>query len=73
MYEGYKSVLNFCILNYENECPKDSNIFINKLMKRKFEPLNESYSNYGNIDIQFDYNFSNPLYIPVANCYGPLE
>lgn len=30
-------------------------------------------TNYGSIDIQFDYNFACPLYVPVADAHGYLD
>jgi hypothetical protein len=29
--------------------------------------------NYGTIEIQFDYNFEHPLFVPVADAHGLVE
>ena len=29
--------------------------------------------NYGSIDIQFDYNFEHPMFVPVADAHGLVE
>eukprot|EP00347_Sterkiella_histriomuscorum_P024480 403330967 len=75
VYERFKSVLNFCISgnDIKKDYPQSTEKFINKLFNKNFESVNDKYSNYGTIEIQFDYNFSKPQYIPVANCNGPLS
>eukprot|EP00347_Sterkiella_histriomuscorum_P007511 403348639 len=75
VYERFKSVLNFSISSATSnkDYPQGTDKFINKLFLKNFESVNKKYSNYGTIEIQFDYNFSTPQYIPVANCNGPLS
>ena len=34
---------------------------------------NEDSSSFGSIDLQFDYNFATPLYLPVADAHGYLD
>jgi hypothetical protein len=29
--------------------------------------------NYGSIEIQFDYNFEHPMFVPVADAHGLVE
>eukprot|EP00347_Sterkiella_histriomuscorum_P017940 403347401 len=75
VFERFKSVINFSIScnTSKRDYPQNTENFINKLFNKNFEMVNDQYSNFGTIELQFDYNFSKPQYIPVANCNGPLS
>ena len=40
---------------------------------KNFEDLNERETNKGMLEIQFDYNMQDPLFIPTANYLGELD
>ena len=45
----------------------------NDVFNRKFETHSTSFVNHGCIDIQFDFNFEDPMYVPIADAHGLVE
>jgi hypothetical protein len=45
----------------------------NDIFNRTFESHSTSFANFGCIDIQFDFNFEDPMYVPVADAHGLVD
>jgi hypothetical protein len=43
------------------------------VFNRSFQTHSKSLVNYGSIEIQFDYNFEHPMFVPVADAHGLVE
>ena len=56
-FEKFKSILSFKVSSNKNNGPRGASTFLNLMFQKNFEKHTESSSNYGSIDIQFDYNF----------------
>jgi hypothetical protein len=72
-YEKQNSVLTFKISDNKNIFPKGCSSFINQVFNRDFYEHSISYTNYGTVDIQFDYNFAKQGYMPVADAHGIIS
>jgi hypothetical protein len=65
--------LNFKVSDTRNTSPRGCTTLANDIFQRTFERHAASRTNYGSIELQFDYNFTNPLLIPVADAHGSLD
>ncbi len=45
----------------------------NDVFNRTFESHSTSFVNFGCIEIQFDFNFEDPMYVPVADAHGLVD
>jgi hypothetical protein len=67
------AVLAFKVSANPNKSPQGCTSLTNDVFNRKFETHSKSYVNYGSIEIQFDYNFEHPMFVPVAEAHGLVE
>jgi hypothetical protein len=67
------AVLCFKISANPNKSPQGCTSLTNYIFNRTFQTHSESLVNYGSIDIQFDYNFEHPMFVPVADAHGLVE
>lgn len=66
-------VLCYKVSANKNKSPLGCSSLANYLFNRTFPTHSNSLANYGSIDIQFDYNFEKPMYIPVADAHGLVD
>ena len=68
------AVLAFKVSANPNKSPQGCTSLTNYVFNRKFETHSKlSLVNYGSIDIQFDYNFEHPIFVPVADAHGLVD
>jgi hypothetical protein len=67
------AVLAFKVSANHNKSPQGCTSLTNYVFNRKFHTHSKSLVNYGSIEIQFDYNFENPMFVPVADAHGLVE
>ena len=67
------AVLAFKVSANPNKSPQGCTSLTNYVFNRNFQTHSDSLVSYGNIDIQFDYNFEHPIYVPVADAHGLVE
>jgi hypothetical protein len=67
------AVLAFKVSANPNKSPHGCTSLTNYIFNRTFETHSHSLVNYGSIDIQFDYNFEHPMFVPVADAQGLVE
>lgn len=72
-FEKFMAVLNFKVSDNPNKTPRGCTTLANDIFQRTFEKHAASHTNFGSIELQFDYNFTNPLLIPVADAHGSLD
>eukprot|EP00347_Sterkiella_histriomuscorum_P007052 403350432 len=72
VFEKQMSILNFGVLNDQKQLPPNIEKFVNQILSKVFESDSECCLNDGTLEIQFDYNFENPQYLPVATYHGPM-
>ena len=58
VFEGHQSILNFKLPERGFKGPKGTTSLINLLMSRSFELHSDTYSSFGTVEIQYDYNFA---------------
>jgi hypothetical protein len=68
------AVLAFKVSANPNKSPQGCTSLTNYVFNRTFETHSKSsLVNYGSIDIQFDYNFEHPMFVPVADAHGLVD
>ena len=67
------AVLSFKVSANPNKSPQGCTSLTNYVFNRTFETHSNSMINYGSIEIQFDYNFEHPIFVPVADAHGLVE
>ena len=67
------AVLAFKVSANPNKSPQGCSTLTNYVFNRSFQTHSNSLVNYGSIDIQFDYNFEHPMFVPVADAHGLVE
>ena len=72
-FEKHMSVLAFKVSANPNKSPQGCTSLTNFLFNRTFSTQSKSFVNYGSIEIQFDYNFEKPIFVPVADAHGLVE
>jgi hypothetical protein len=72
-FEKHKAVLSFKVSANPNKSPQGCTSLTNYVFNRTFETHSKSLVNYGSIDIQFDYNFEDPMFVPVADAHGLVD
>jgi hypothetical protein len=72
-FEKYMAVLNFKVSENPNKSPQGCTSLTNYVFNRSFQTHSESFVNYGSIEIQFDYNFEHPMFVPVADAHGLVD
>ena len=73
-FEKYMAVLAFKVSANPNKSPQGCTSLTNYVFNRTFETHSKSsLVNYGSIDIQFDYNFEHPMFVPVADAHGLVD
>ena len=72
-FEKHMSVLAFKVSANPNKSPQGCTSLTNFLFNRTFSTQSKSFVNYGSIEIQFDYNFEHPMFVPVADAHGLVE
>jgi hypothetical protein len=72
-FEKYMAVLTFKVSANPNKSPQGCTSLTNYVFNRTFQVHSESLVNYGSIEIQFDYNFEHPMFVPVADAHGLVE
>ena len=72
-FEKFQAVLNFKVSDNPNKTPRGCTSLANDIFQRSFERHTACHTNFGSIELQFDYNFTNPLLIPVADAHGSLD
>ena len=66
-------VLAFKVSANRNKSPQGCTSLTNFIFNRSFQTHSKSLINYGSIDIQFDYHFDDPMFVPVADAHGLVE
>jgi hypothetical protein len=72
-FEKYMAVLAFKVSANQNKSPQGCTSLTNYVFNRTFQTHSKSLVNYGSIDIQFDYNFEHPMFVPVADAHGLVD
>ena len=72
-FENYMAVLSFKVSANPNKSPQGCTSLTNYVFNRTFQTHSDSLVNYGSIDIQFDYNFEHPIFVPVADAHGLVD
>jgi hypothetical protein len=67
------AVLSFKVSANPNKSPQGCTSLTNYVFNRTFQTHKNSFVNYGSIEIQFDYNFEHPMFVPVADAHGLVE
>jgi hypothetical protein len=67
------AVLAFKVSANPNKSPQGCTSLTNYVFNRTFQTHSNSLVSYGSIDIQFDYNFEHPMFVPVADAHGLVE
>jgi hypothetical protein len=67
------AVLAFKVSANQNKSPQGCTSITNDVFNRTFQTHSKSLINYGSIEIQFDYNFVHPMFVPVADAHGLVE
>jgi hypothetical protein len=67
------AVLSFKVSANPNKSPHGCTELTNDVFNRTFQAHSKSLVNYGSIEIQFDYNFEHPMFVPVADAHGLVE
>jgi hypothetical protein len=67
------AVLSFKVSANPNKSPQGCTSLTNYVFNRTFQTHSRSLVNYGSIEIQFDYNFEEPMFVPVADAHGLVE
>jgi hypothetical protein len=67
------AVLAFKVSANPNKSPQGCTSLTNYVFNRTFQTYSKSFVNYGTIEIQFDYNFEHPMFVPVADAHGLVE
>ena len=66
-------VLAFKVSANPNKSPQGCTSLTNFVFNRTFQTHSKSLVNFGSIDIQFDYNFEHPMFVPVADAHGLVD
>ena len=66
-------VFCFKLSGNQNKSPQGCTTLTNSVFNRRFQLHSHSLVNYGSVEIQFDYNFQNPMHIPVAEAHGLVQ
>ena len=72
-FEKFMAVLSFKVSANPNKSPQGCTSLTNYVLNRTFQTHSKSLVNYGCIDIQFDYNFEHPMFVPVADAHGLVD
>jgi hypothetical protein len=72
-FEKHMAVLAFKVSANPNKSPQGCTSLTNHVFNRTFQTHSRSLVNYGSIEIQFDYNFEHPMFVPVADAHGLVE
>ena len=72
-FEKHMAVLAFKVSANPNKSPQGCTSLTNLVFNRTFQTHSKSLVNYGSIEIQFDYNFAEPMFVPVADAHGLVE
>jgi hypothetical protein len=72
-FEKHMAVLSFKVSANPNKSPQGCTSLTNYIFNRTFKTHSRSLVNYGSIEIQFDYNFEEPMFVPVADAHGLVE
>jgi hypothetical protein len=72
-FEKHMAVLAFKVSANPNKSPQGCTSLTNYVFNRGFQTHSKSYVNYGSIEIQFDYNFEHPMFVPIADAHGLVE
>ena len=72
-FEKHMAVLAFKVSANPNKSPQGCTSLTNYVFNRSFQTHSKSLVNYGSIEIQFDYNFEHPMFVPVADAHGLVE
>ena len=72
-FEKHMAVLSFKVSANPNKSPQGCTSLTNYVFNRTFQTHSKSLVNYGSIEIQFDYNFEHPMFVPVADAHGLVE
>jgi len=67
------AVLAFKVSANPNKSPQGCTSLTNYVFNRTFQTHSKSLVNFGSIEIQFDYNFEKPMFVPVADAHGLVE
>jgi hypothetical protein len=67
------AVLAFKVSANPNKSPQGCTSLTNYVFNRTFQTHSKSLVNYASIEIQFDYNFEHPMFVPVADAHGLVE
>jgi len=67
------AVLSFKVSANPDKSPQGCTSLTNYVFNRTFQTHKKSLVNYGSIEIQFDYNFEHPIFVPVADAHGLVE
>ena len=67
------AVLSFKVSANPNKSPQGCTSLTNYVFNRTFQTHSKSLVNFGSIEIQFDYNFDQPMFVPVADAHGLVE
>ena len=72
-FEKHMAVLAFKVSANPNKSPQGCTSLTNHVFNRTFQTHSKSLVNYGSIEIQFDYNFEHPMFVPVADAHGLVD
>jgi hypothetical protein len=72
-FEKFKGILTFKISNNNNKGPIGCTSLVNSTFLKSFEKHSTNITSFNSIDIQYDYNFAHPMFIPVADVHGLLS
>ena len=72
-FEKHMAVLSFKVSANPNKSPQGCTSLTNYVFNRTFQTHSKSLVNFGSIEIQFDYNFVHPIFVPVADAHGLVE
>ena len=67
------AVLSFKVSANPNKSPQGCTSLTNYVFNRTFQTHSKSLVNFGSIEIQFDYNSDQPMFVPVADAHGLVE
>jgi hypothetical protein len=68
--DSCSNMISFCITNETIKYPKGKSFLLNTCFGRSFLNNEKEISKYGNIEINFDYHFANPLSLNIADYHG---